>query len=212
VTVSVFHIETCADGSVRDEFVISPGRHSETDVERAALMLGMISDRDEPSPEEGEGSSENGECGSPPERQPGDRPWFHRSDSAVPEGGPENVKDTHAPSPSAIGKMLKLHTPAHRVPAKPPQVLAKCRGIKGQEHVLCNYRNISKVISCRFGGSFGVYNVDSEGYILPQAYLPDDRKMGPSRDKSFERFRKWADENMCSSVMIFDTAAKRDAK
>jgi hypothetical protein len=72
-------------------------------------------------------------------------------------------------------------------------------------HALCHTRHTSKTLKRGKGGAFGVYDVDPEGYILPCRNLPDDRKMGVSREKSAERFRTWAEANFCSSVNVFET-------
>jgi hypothetical protein len=208
----MFRVEEMPGGDVSIEFVIPAGRHRGKDLERAARILSLL-DLDEggeaetpagmerkPYPEEAKAERERAEtrCSAKRRRNP---------EEAKPEREPE-AAEPGAVKPKAadndhVGESLRRHRPEDRVRAAEPAISGRCRGINGAAHVLCHSRQISKTLEGVHGGAFGVYDVDSEGYILPVRHLPDERKMGTSRGGAVERFREWADKNFCRDVRIF---------
>jgi hypothetical protein len=226
--MSVFHVETEADGTVNVGFKISPGRHSEKDIDRARKILALINcDEETEAPADGglDGGKpgetqeyrqrviapDGGLDGGEPVRDGGlkERQWA---------GGEDSPARTASDDGDTPGDTLRQHTPADRMKAKPPAILARCQGVNGMEHVLCHSKKTSKVFSSCTGGHFGIYDVDTEGYILPRRNLPEDRKMGCSREKAIARFNAWAEANVCSLVKIFDefdgeaAAAKKEGE
>ena len=97
------------------------------------------------------------------------------------------------------------------MPENSPYVIGSARGIDGKHYVLCHRNKTSKALFHTHGGGFGVYNVDPEGYILPERAVPADRRMGNSRAGAIERFKFWANDNFCGSVRIFDAPDAPDA-
>ena len=195
--MSVFRVETLKDGSMKMELLISPGRHTAQDIERARKILDLADEREPALPEQALPEEALPEQALPEEVSP------EAETETEPVRPEKKTRDANGRVlSSSVNELYDKHTAAARVPENSPYVIGSARGIDGKHYVLCHQSKTSKALFHTHGGGFGVYNVDPEGYILPERAVPADRRMGSSRAGAIERFKAWCEENFCSSVNV----------